>query len=141
MGEEGLDFKCFTVNVKNEVDEAFLNLLESDIFRSGLKLVSTAQPAIALFSEMGLALTKSIASRNRNVPVQNFCLGLDFSDISTRARLAQGSYIVAQIPNDKQRIWRWDRWVYDRTSGYIVEKKDPQKPMPYNYIVFSISLY
>src|SRR6266566_575602 len=43
VGNEGLVFQCHTVNVKNERDEAFLGFLASDTFKSGLKLVATAQ--------------------------------------------------------------------------------------------------
>ena len=33
---EGVVFRCLTVNVKNEDDEALLGFLESDIFKAGL---------------------------------------------------------------------------------------------------------
>lgn len=38
VGSEGVAFKCFTVNVKNEQDEALLDFLNSDVFKAGLKL-------------------------------------------------------------------------------------------------------
>jgi hypothetical protein len=98
VGSDGLAFKCLTVNVKNDEDEAFLKFLESDVFQAGLKLASTAQPAIAPLSGMALALTKSVAARNRNVPVQEFHLGLDFSSTPMGARLAKGAYLVVQVP-------------------------------------------
>ena len=84
VGREGLAFKCFTVNVRNGEDEAFLAFLDSDVFRAGLKLATTAQPAIAPLSELAFGLTRSIAKRHRNVAVQDFYLGLDFSGIATR---------------------------------------------------------
>ena len=79
VGNDGIAFKCFTVNVKNDDDEAFLSFLESETFQGGLKLVNTAQPALAPLSQMALGLTKTIATRNRNVPVQDFYMGLDFT--------------------------------------------------------------
>ncbi|MGC9336313.1 MAG: hypothetical protein ACP5JJ_19395, partial [Anaerolineae bacterium] len=42
VGSEGVAFKCFTINVRNDTDEAFVRFLESDVFRAGLKLASTA---------------------------------------------------------------------------------------------------
>ena len=141
VGTEGVTFKCFTVNVKNDEDENFLGFLDSDVFKAGLKLATTIQPAIAPFSAMAVGLTKSIASRNRNVPVQDFYMGLDFSDIPTRARLAEGSYIAVQIPESFQTIWDWDEWVYNPVSGHVVSKSDRQLLIPYNYIVFSVSRY
>jgi hypothetical protein len=74
VGTEGVAFKCFTVNVKNDADEAFLGFLESDVFKAGLRLATTVQPAVAPFSAMAFGLTKTIAARNRNVPVQDFYL-------------------------------------------------------------------
>ncbi len=141
VGTEGVAFKCYTVNVRNEADEAFLSFLESDVFKEGLKLAATVQPAISLFSETALGLTKAIATRNRNVPVQDFYMGLDFSPISTRARLAEGSYLAVQIPETVQTVWDWSQWVYNPVSGRVVNKDDGTRLIPYNYIVFSISRY
>ncbi|MFZ2405016.1 MAG: hypothetical protein WAW41_07755 [Methylobacter sp.] len=141
VGIEGIAFKCFTVNVKNDQDEAFLGFLDSDVFKAGLKLASAAQPAIAPFSQMALGLTKSIASRHQNVPVQDFYMGLDFSSIATRARLAEGSYLAVQIPETLQTVWDWGEWIYNPTNGQIVNRAEPTHLIPYNYLVFSVSRY
>jgi hypothetical protein len=141
VGNEGVDFKCFTVNVGNSGDEALLSFLESDTFKGGLQLATTAQPAIGLFSETALGLTKAIAARNRNVPVQDFFMGLDFSDIPMRARLAVGSYLAVQIPETLTTVWDWSEWVYNPQTGRVVNRDDPTQLIPYNYVVFSISRY
>ena len=141
VGTEGVAFKCYTVNVQNDDDEAMLGLMESDVFKSGLRLVSTAQPALAPLSNMAVALTKSLAKRHRNVPVQDFFLGLDFTAIATRARLAEGSYIAVQIPQSFQLAWDWNEWVYDRNSGQIVNRTDHRQLVPYNYLVLGVSRY
>ena len=141
VGTEGVSFKCFTVNVKNEDDEAFLGFLDSDVFKAGLKLATTFQPAIAPFSEMAVSLTRSIANRNKNVAVQDFYMGLDFSNIATRARLAEGSYIAVQIPESFETVWDWSDWVYNPTNGRLVSRDDHTKLIPYNYIVFGVSRY
>lgn len=138
VGEEGVAFKCFTVNVQNDEDEAFLGFLESDVFKSGLKLASTLQPAIAPFSAMAVSLTKRIATRHRNVAVQDFYMGLDFSKIATRARLAEGSYIAIQIPDVR---WDWKKWVYDTSSGQVISNTGQAQLVPYNYLIFSVSRY
>jgi hypothetical protein len=141
VGSEGVAFKCFTVNVKNEQDEAFLKFLDSDVFKAGLKLASTAQPAIAPLSGMAVGLTRSLASRNKNVPVQDFFMGLDFTTIPTRAKLAEGSYIAVQIPEMMETMWDWGDWVYHPGTGQIVNKDDKGSLIPYNYLVFSVSRY
>lgn len=141
VGGEGVAFKCYTVNVKNDKDEAFLKFLDSDIFKAGLKLATTAQPAIAPLSGMALGLTRSIASRNKNVPVQDFYMGLDFSSIPTHAKLAEGSYIAVQIPEMMETMWEWTDWVYHPGNGQIVKRDDGRTLIPYNYLVFSVSRY
>jgi hypothetical protein len=138
-GGEGVSLKCFTVNVKNRDDEAFLGFLESDVFKQGLKLVETAQPAVALFSQTALGMTKAIAQRNRNVPVQDFYMGLDFSAIATRARLREGSYLAVQIPESSLVVWDWSQWAYNPPNGQVVNKADPTMLIPYNYLVIGVS--
>ena len=141
VGAEGVAFKCFTVNVKNDNDEKFLAAMDSDVFKAGLKLVTTAQPAIAPLSGMALAVTRSIATRNRNVPVQDFYLGLDFTNIAGGVRLAEGSYLAVQIPETLQTVWDWDDWVYHPNKGRVLNKSDPTQLIPYNYIIFGVSRY
>jgi hypothetical protein len=59
---------------------------------------------------MASGLARGMASRNKNVAVQEFHMGLDFSNVPTRARLAEGSYIAVQIPEGEQ-------WTYNPVSG------------------------
>ena len=141
VGSEGVAFRCLTVNVKNEDDEALLGFLESDVFKAGLGLATTAQPAIAPLSGMAVALTKSIAGRHKNVPVQDFYMGLDFTKIAFRARLAEGSYLAVQIPETFERVWDWDEWAYHPNSGQVVKRDDEAQLIPYNFLVFSVSRY
>jgi len=139
VGGSGVGLRCLTVNVKNESDEKFLSFLGSDVFRTGLHLATAVQPALVPFSEMVLALTKAIAQRNRNVPVQEFFLGLDFSEVPTRARLAEGSYVIVQVPDGLVRVWDWDEWIYDGRSGHIVSRQDSRDLIPFNYVVIGVS--
>jgi hypothetical protein len=139
VGTEGVAFRCLTVNVANEEDEQFLGFLESGAFQAGLKLVTTAQPALGPLSQLALGLTKAIAGRHRNVPVQEFYLGLDFTSTPLGARLAEGSYVAVQIPESLQTVWDWADWVYQPSKGLIVRKDDASQTIPYNYLVFSVS--
>ncbi len=141
VGANGVAFQFHTVNVKNDDDEAFLNFLEGDAFKAGLKLATTAQPAIAPLTGMALALTRSIAQRNRNVLVQDCYVGLDFAGTALGARLAVGDYIAVQIPETLQRVWDWQDWVYEPRSGLIVSRTDANALIPYNYVVFGVSRY
>jgi hypothetical protein len=139
VGPEGVAFKCFTVNVKNDQDESLLGFLDSDVFKAGLRLATTAQPALAPLAAMASGLTRGLATRNRNVPVQDFFMGLDFSSVPTRARLAEGAYLAVQIPEDEQATWDWGQWCYHPSNGQVVSAADPQKTLRYNYVVFGVS--
>ena len=68
-------------------------------------------------------------------------LGLDFSRVAPRPRLAEGSYIAVQIPETIQAVWRWQDWGYDRASGRMVSAAQPGLLIPYNYLVLSITRY
>ncbi len=140
-GTEGLFLQCLTVNVLNEGDEALLRFLEGDAFTSGLQLLTTAQPALGPFVALTLGLTQTIAKRNRNVPVQAVDLGLDFSQIPVRPKLAEGSYIAVQIPQSLRTVWEWEDWRYDPAKGHLVSADDPGLLIPYNYFVVGISRY
>ena len=139
VGDEGVAFKCFTVNVKNDQDEALLGFLDSDALKAGLRLVTTAQPALAPLAVMASGLARGMAGRHRNVPVQNFYVGLDFSAVATRARLAEGSYLAVQAPEDELPVWDWGQWLYHPGSGQVVFASDPRKALKYNYVVFGVS--
>lgn len=138
VGNQGLSFECSTINIKNDEDEAVLEVLESSTFQSGLKLLTTAQPAITPFSMMGLGLMKYLAKKSKNVPVQKLYLGLDFEDVAMGIRLAEGNYIAVQVPN--QNTIDWKDWIYKREQGAIVHKAD-DSPLEYNYFVFRVSRY
>jgi len=141
VGPEGLVFQCRTINVKNEQDVAFLNSLETGAPKGGLQLTNTAQSTITELSEEAFALAKSLAVHNRNIVVQDFSLGFDFSTIPTRYHLAEGSYLAVQLPGDQLPIWDWKEWVYSPDSGQVMHRASAQWIIPFNYLVFSISRY
>jgi hypothetical protein len=68
-------------------------------------------------------------------------LGLDFGKVPFGARLAEGAYIVVQIPETNKTVWDWSDWMYNPISGNIVNRTDSKQLVPYNYLVFSISRY
>lgn len=141
VGTEGVAFRCYTVNVKNEADVGFLNFLESDVAKTGLRLATVVQPSLGPFVKLAMGITKSIAQRNQNVPVQDFFLGLDFDETRMGARLAQGDYIAVQVSESLQTAWNWSEWVYSPSIGQIVRKESLTELIPYNYLVFSVSRY
>jgi hypothetical protein len=139
VGSQGVAFECSTVNVKNNQDQAILTALESSPFQSGLKLLTTTQPAIAPFTEITIGVVKMLAQRNENVAVQKFYLGLDFENAAMGCRLAEGNYIAVQVPDEVAIDWR--HWVYDPEMGAIVHRTSSYELPPYNYVIFRVSRY
>jgi hypothetical protein len=86
---------------------------------------------------MAFSLTKAIMTRNRNVPVQDFSIDLDFSSNSLRPQLAEGSYLAVQVPASLKSSWDWDDWVYSK--GKIANRFHTEETIPFNYLAFSIS--
>jgi hypothetical protein len=140
VGDEGLVLGLATVNVGNEADEHFLATLESETFKAGLRLVQAWQPALAPLSELVLGLTKAIARRARNVAIQKFTVGLDFRTSPGGLRLAEGTYLAVQIP-EELGLWDWDEWVYHPRRGRLVSSADPAQPIPFNYVMVGVDRY
>jgi hypothetical protein len=46
-----------------------------------------------------------------------------------------------QIPETFRRAWDWNEWEYHPGSGEIVHRNDPEKLIPYNYVILGISPY
>jgi hypothetical protein len=139
VGNDGVDFQAFTVNVSNDADENLLKIFESDAAKQGLQLLTTAQPAIAPFVSVASAIFRMVATRRRNVPVQDVFMGLDFSSNQQGARLRIGDYVIVQVPDAETANWNWAEWKYDKNIGVIVMKSDGKTLIPYNYFVVSLS--
>ena len=137
VGNEGLLFKFRTINVKNERDESFLNFLHSGVFKTGLQLLSTVQPAVTPLSAMAFGIAEAIAQNRKNLSIQEGELGLDFNPGPGGTHLAEGAYIVAQGPTVQ---WNWSGWALNANNNLIIHK-DNQLALPYNYLIFNISRY
>jgi hypothetical protein len=145
VGPNGVGFACKTVNVSNSTDEDLVTVFESDAVTAGLNLLTTAQPALMPLTTLARGLCVSLASHNRNVPVQDVRLGLDFDTGQTGARLAVGSYVVAQTSRPDEIAW--SEWAYDADTGTIMRHPDHLAegerpyPLPHNAFVFRVSRY
>ena len=139
VGSEGLDFQCRTVKVADPEDESFLGFLESGTYLGGLRASTVRQPAAKLYADTAFHLTERIAAAERNTPVQEFQLGLGFGTGGVGARLAEGSYVAVQAPEGMRAGWYWEEWVYDPVRQRIVAVDDPDEPVGFNYLVFSVS--
>lgn len=145
VGGNGVGFVCRTVNVSNSTDEEFVEIFNSEAVTAGLNLLSTAQPALGPLSTLARGLCVSLSTHNRNVPVQEVNLGLDFENGALGARLAVGSYVVAQTA--RAGDIDWSEWAYDVETGTIM--RDPKclapgekpYPLPYNAFVFRVSRF
>lgn len=136
LGKEGLRMRARTVNVKNDDDEKMLTFMNSDTFKNGLQLINASNPLTPVVTKFSTGIVETIGKRNQNVAVQDIDMGLDFSSVSTKPKLSEGSYIAIQTPIQN---WNWTAWKFYPESGQVLSADAEKKPIPYNYIVFSIS--
>lgn len=132
---DGLSFKARTILLGNTGDQAILDVLQSAVFKDGLKLMGTIQPALPQLVALAGGITQNLLSRNGNQQIQYFDLGLDFSNSRTSARLRKGSYVVVQVPGIS--TWRWSDWFFDPNVMGVVDQDG--KVAPHNVIVFAVS--
>lgn len=136
VGNDGVFFSAFTVNVSNDDDERMLGFLDGDVFKKGLELANSINPLVPIVSGFAQGIGKAMLSKNKDVAVQKFELGLDFDlNSPVGAKLRQGSYIAVQAPQS----WNWTEWQYDVSRGMFVSKQNPTQPVPFNYVVFNVS--
>lgn len=117
LAKEGLKMRARTVNVKNDDDEQLLAFMGSETFKNGLQLINTTNPLTPVVTKFATGLFEMVGKRNQNVAVQDIDLGLDFSSISTRPKLAQGSYVAVQTPD---QTWDWSKWKFYPSTGQIL---------------------
>lgn len=139
VSPDGLAFEGRTINVKSGGSEAILDVLESQVFRSGLSLIQTAQPALKPFVSLATATIKTIVSNSKNKQVHQFNLGLDFSNRPTSTCLKLGTYIVAQVSADN---WDWPAFEWDVSAMTL---RDTRKPLGetvgFNYTAIGVSRF
>lgn len=135
VSAEGISLDCRTINIENSDDQGILAFLDEPVFKQGLKLLNSVNPVIPVVTSFATGLTKVFASRNQNVPVQEFRLGLDFSGVPSRAYLREGSYIIVQA---RDQGWDWSEWQFTRSTGKLTNKTT-KKLIPRNYLVIGVS--
>jgi hypothetical protein len=143
VSPNGIGFSGETVNVGNSSDEKLVRAMTSQATKTGLNLLKTAQPALVPFVGLAQELGALLGKRRMNTSVQKFWLGLDFDKGAPGARLAIGSYIVAQVRHANDITW--SDWSYDTETGTVVRTNlaKGQEPciLPYNAVAFRVSLY
>ena len=151
-GEEGPAFRISIIKLKSD-DDLDLAKKITDKTSKGLRLAGPYGELASVVTGQVEGMVEHIKERTENKLVQDVFLGLDHSDVSTRAKLAEGSYIIAQIDHDPTN-WDWSQWKYDVRNGQIVRKgtepyqgnlKDASREqliarkMDYNYLVVGVS--
>lgn len=137
VAPDGIYFKGKTVNVCNSMDDEIVQALDGPIFKNGLTLLHTVQPALKPLTALSTAIVKSVAEHKKNVPVHAFDLGLDFGSGNTSVRLRYGSYVVVQT--DENQRWDWSMFEWSADGGAIQFKDDRNKVIDFNYMIFGVS--
>ena len=137
VAPDGISFKGKTVNVKNSGDDMVMAVFETPAFKSGLTLLSRAQPALKPLTSLATATVSAIAKRSSNAQIHTFELGLDFDGSATSARLGYGSYIVVQTDEGSN----WDLNEYELNANVMALHPKGQADVTphFNYMVFAVS--
>jgi len=136
VSPNGVLFSCQVVTVKNSDDEALFKATNSATATTGLTLLRTSQPALVPLTYMAQGIVNWLVESKKGIGIQDFTLGLDFDTGGVGARLAEGSYVVVQVP--KPGTINWADWGYDANSNMIINKTE-LKSWPYNSMVFRVS--
>lgn len=136
VGSNGISFEGRAINVANSLDETVLSALDSAAFKSGLSLISTAQPALKPFAGLAASMVKATLDRKKNVQVHNFNLGLDFGGNASSVRLRVGSYVVVQTDDHH---WDWSIYQWDRNTLSLQAKQGATPNV--NYMVFGVTRF
>lgn len=137
IGPDGISFEGRTINVSSSADDDVLKALDSSVFKSGLAMITAAQPALKPFAGLATSVVQSAANRSRNKQVHSFNIGLDFSTTASSAKLRLGSYIVVQTEGAS---WDWQQYAWD-CNGSILKHRQTDEALQANYMVFGISPY
>lgn len=135
---EGLTFGFQTVNVSSRFNEGLLKFLAKDEFKEGLSLVGGLSNAVGQVSCIASTLTGWLASNSKNRKVQEFHQGLELKERQAAGGLAEGTYIVAQIPKALESEWSWDSWRFDPALGRLTSKLDGERTLDFNHLMIGI---
>jgi hypothetical protein len=134
VGPHGALLQGGTINISNDDDERMFSFLGRQPVNQGLKLLTTAQPALGILTSIGLNIGEFFLTRNRNRVVSKFFVGLDFNQgAATGARLARGSYVVVQAPRQLLNLQNCEQ----DASGNIVDNSTGGV-IPFNYLILRI---
>lgn len=139
VSSDGIEFEGRTVNIRSGGSEAILAALESPVFKAGLSLINTAQPALKPFVSITTAAIKTLESGKNNKQVHEFNLGLDFDTRTTSTRLKLGTYIVIQ---SDATTWDWSAFEWLRDPMLLRDTRLPSgASIGFNYLAIGVSRY
>lgn len=135
VGSDGLSFEGRTVNVGSKINDAVQKMLGSPIFKNGLSLMTSAQPALKPFVGLAGSVVEAVAKSRGNYQVHNFNLGLDFSENVTSAKLRHGSYVIIQT---NQTDWDWNNTHWSPDALCLIDCRTG-KSVEANYLILGVS--
>ncbi len=137
IDSSGLTIDCKTVNVSNQEDQALMSMLNDPAYSKGLEFLSTAQPVLGPLVALTTGIFKFLLRRNENRLVQDFLFGLSFTSDDLALKLAEGSYVIIQIPKDNIDFKLTDVRLETETGRLI--NNATGKKLEANHIILGIS--
>jgi len=133
--QDELQMTVITINLADRLEKRISEVLEGEVMKGGLDLLSTANPAFSMVRELVEGTTKMFLERHRNIVVHKVPIGLLINAKEADPKLREGSYALMQAASDWFNLedFCWN------TERYRIEHKKSKEQLPCNHIVFSIS--
>lgn len=129
-----LQMKIATIHLLDPVEEQILNVLQSDMMRSGLDLLLSINPVVSILSELVMGTTKMFLSSHKNRAIFEAQIGLLIDTSISNPKLREGSYLIIQADMDWFNLE--DYW-WNPKRGKI-EHKILKEDLPYNHFLISV---
>jgi hypothetical protein len=134
-GAKTLFLEGTSIVVTDPEDYKFLEFLTVEPFQAGTHYSGKNESNVQAMSILVRSLAQLIAQRNRLA--QSLHLSFVNEPTVETDQLAEGYFIVVQIPPDGTETLTWSDWLFDPVSGAIVNRQRGHS-LPYSYVAVEI---
>jgi len=129
-----LQMKIATIHLVDRVEQRILEVLQSDVMKKGLTLISTVNPVFSMISELIIGTTQMFLSREKNRAIHEVPIGLLINAADADPKLREGSYLLVQADADWFEL---NDYYWNRARGRV-EHNELHEELAFNYMVFSL---
>jgi hypothetical protein len=129
-----LQMKIATIHLADRVEQRILEVLQSDVMKKGLTLLSAANPAFPMVSELVMGATRMFLSRDKNRGIHEVPIGFLINAADADPKLREGSYMLVQ---GDAEWFKLEDYYWNPQRGRVEHRKLHEE-LPFNHMIFSI---